>query len=188
MRILTLILTTSTVILVAGLMTTANAQCCVFPTYEHSTIQGRAYVEIQGGQTVTRFQMNLGDSGGDIFNGDTVTEDSTYAGANGCYYPGAPFPSTSVVSGGTWTIGQNDGLAVNGTNQWGFDYDGDTANLVTLIRQHATLPCVDHVPQTMYIATSCAIPYPYYSNVQTVTISKTTVSNCRGGICDTFTY
>jgi hypothetical protein len=165
-----------------------QVQPCAFPTFELSSIQGRANVEIPGGQTITRFQQTIGDTVGDIFNGDSVTESSGYAGTNGCYYPGAPFPPTSTVSGGTWYVGQNDGLAVNGTNHWGFDYDGDTATLVTTIRQHASLPCVDHVPQTMYIATSCATPYPYYSNVQTVTISNTTVSNCRGGVCDTFTY
>lgn len=161
---------------------------CRVPTFELSSIQGRALVEIPGGQTVTRFQQTIGDSTGDVFNGDSITEYSGYAGTNGCYYPGAPFPPTSTVTGGTWYVGQNDGFAVNGTNQWGYDYDGDTASLVTTIRQHASLPCVDHIPQTMYIGTSCATPIPYYSNVQTVTISATTVSNCRGGVCDTFTY
>jgi hypothetical protein len=130
----------------------------------------------------------MGDSTGDVFNGDSVTEASGYAGTNDCYYPGAPFSPTSTVSGGTWYVGQNQGFAVNGTNQWGYDYDGDTASLVTTIRKNASLPCVDHVPQTMYIVTRCATPIPYYSNVQTVTISATTVSNCRGGRCDTFTY
>jgi len=167
---------------------TQPVSVCPTPTSELSSIQGRAYVEIPGGQTVTRFQQTVSDGAQDVFNGDSVTEASGYAGTNGCYYPGAPFPPTSTVTGGTWTIGQNNGFAVNGTNQWGFDYDGDAASLVTTIRQHASLPCVDNVPQTMYIATSCATPIPYYSNVQTVTISATTVSNCRGGVCDTFTY
>jgi len=188
MRVFLALSAAATLVLLAGLLTTAYPQCCAEPTFELSSAQGRATIEVPGGQTVTLFQQAIGDNSGDIFNGDTVTESSGYAGTNGCYYSGAPFPKTSTVSGGSWVVGQTDGAAVNGTNQWGYDLDGDSTSLVTMIRQHAKLPCTDDVPQTMYIATSCSIPYPYYSNVQTVTISKTTVSNCRGGVCDTFTY
>jgi hypothetical protein len=127
---------------------------CLFPTSELSSKNGRAYVEIPGGQTITRFQQTVGDNAGHVFNGDSVTEASPYAGANDCYYAGAPFPPTSTVSNGTWYVGANQGLAVNGTNQWGYDYDGDAATLVTTIRQHASLPCTDHVPQTRSSAPS----------------------------------
>jgi hypothetical protein len=176
------------IVCLAGLLSTANTQCCLEPTFELSSVKGRALIEIPNGQTVTKFQQTVGDTLGDIFNGDLVNEGSGYAGTDGCWYPGAPFPSTSVVSGGSWTVGSNFGFAINGTNQWGYDFDGDASDIVADVRKNAKLPCTDHTPQTMYFASSCVGAYPYYSNVQTVTITSTTVSNCRGGICDTFNY
>lgn len=188
MRTIKLLLSVFILICLAGFLTTARTQCCAEPTFEVSSINGRAYVELPNGQTITRFQQTIRDSIGDTFNGDGIGEASSYAGTDGCYYAGAPFPPTSTVSGGSWIVGVNKGLAINGTNQWGWDFDGNGANVVTAVRQHAKLPCVDHVPQTMYFGSGCVGAYPYYSNVQTITITGTTVSNCRGGVCDTFNY
>ena len=77
-----------------------NLNVCPFPNSELSSIQGRALVEIVGGQTIKRFQQTIGDSMEDVCNGDSVTEASGYAGTRLlCYNPGAPFSPTSTVRG-----------------------------------------------------------------------------------------
>jgi hypothetical protein len=135
--------------------------------------------------------QTLGDTYGDYFDGDEVLEASGYRGANNCWYVGAPFDNWTTVNGSHWYVAQNDAKnlgIVNGHNQWGIDLDGNITGLIALIRSHAVLPCTDYIPRTMYIYVSSCISYPYYSNVQTVTISAKQVVNCRGGVCDTITY
>lgn len=166
---------------------TAGATCCGGPTGETSAAVGRYLI------TISAFrQTDVPNIANCNINGLLVQERTIYAGANECYYSGAPFPPKSTVSGGTWTIGGSDpnGIASNGSDQWGTDLDGDTTGLIGDIRQHAKTPCTDHVPQTMVSQTVCnkGIGDPYYFNVQTVTIDPKFVENCRSGKCDRVEY
>jgi len=132
MQIVALLSTLVTLIGLGALLTPAHTQqCCVEPSFELSSAQGRATLELPYGQTVTRFQQTLGDISGSVFNGNTVNEASSYAGTDGCWYSGAPFPPTSTVTGGHWIVAQNYFPAVNGTNQWGYDYNGFTSARLT---------------------------------------------------------
>ena len=158
--------------------------CCIVPTGETSVALSPYLVP-----TVTPFQMTLIVPGGYNVDGYIVSEETVSPGVNGCYYTGAPFPPTSSITGGTWTVGGTDvsDPAANGVNQWGVDLDGDSGTLIATIREHAVLPCTDHVPQTMLTNSNCnaVSTDPYYYNVQTVTITSTNVTNCRGGVCQT---
>ena len=163
-----------------------RAQCCIQPNTETSAVVNHYFI------TVTAFQQSVSDGAGDNLNGLGVQEGTISPGSDGCYYSGAPFPPTSSVTGGLWTIGGADpnGLSTNGTNQWGTDLDGNSATLIDTIRAHVALPCTDHIPQTMYSQTTCnsAYSYPYFYNTQTVTINASTVTNCRAGVCDTINW
>lgn len=181
----------------ASLTHVADAQCCVEPTFENSNPVAEATLIVPKGVTITMFQQTIGDSSGDGFNGYEVLETSPYGGTDGCYYPGAPpaLQPTSEVTGGSWFVGRSgiDG-ANNGPNQWGYDLNGITSDLVDDIRANHALPCTINTPQQMYSwYTGSCISYPYYFDVQTNTINATTVTNCRGvnnGVpaCKTVTY
>src|SRR5690242_558134 len=112
-----------------GLVGNANAQdCCIEPSFEHSSNKGPATLHMSGGATVTMFQQTLGDTYGDYFDGDEVLEASGYAGTDDCWYVGAPFGKTTTVNGSHWYVAQNDvkNLGIpNGHNQWGIDLDGN---------------------------------------------------------------
>ena len=181
-------LVVSAVVVLAAFSGDATATCCYEPTTEVSNPVKEATTVIPGGITVTMFQQTVSDSYGNNFDGTEVSESSPYGGTDHCWYSGAPFPSTSKVTGGEWFVGESHGFdgAVNGTNQWGYDLDGFDLTLVDDIRSHAALPCTNNTPQQMgSTITYCVQGYPYYFNVQTNTITATTVENCRGGYCKT---
>jgi hypothetical protein len=163
-----------------------HAQCCIGPTTETSSVVNHYLI------TISAFQQTVSDSAGDNLNGLLVKEGTITPGTDGCWWSKSPYPPVSSVSGGIWTIGGPDpnGLSSNGTNQWGSDADGDLPGMVDMIRANATLPCTDHIPQTMYSQTTCnaAILQAYFFNIQTVTITESTVTNCRAGVCDVINF
>lgn len=169
----------------------SHAQCCAGPTEETSIlpVAGRQHT------TISAFQQNVQPNlTGQSIAGVYVAEESLTEGTDYCYYPGAPFPPTSTVTGGQWTIGGFDPqeFVINGPTQWGTDLDGDPPAVIDGIRGNASLPCTDNVPQTMYSGDTCNPgPYPgntYFYDVQTVTVTSSTVTNCRAGQCDTIDY
>lgn len=169
----------------------SQAQCCAGPSGETSILPVAGHYLV----TISAFQQNdQPNITGQSIAGVYVAEESLTSGTNYCYYTNAPFPPTSTVTGGQWVIGGPDpqGYAANGPNQWGTDLDGDTPTLIGDIRNNAALPCTDNVPQTMYSGDSCNPgPYSgntYFYNTQTVTVTSSTVTNCRAGQCDTINY
>lgn len=167
------------------------AQCCAELTGETSIVPVAGHYFI----TVSAFQQNEQPNlTGQSIAGVYVAEESLTQGTNYCYYSNAPFPPVSTVTGGQWMIGGSDpqGYAINGPTQWGTDLDGDTMTFINDIRNNASLPCTDNIPQTMYSGDSCNPgPYPgntYFYNTQTVTITSSTVTNCRAGQCDIINY
>jgi hypothetical protein len=157
------------------------AVSCPIPTAETNEV----YAE---NSTITSFGVTLSDPARDSFAGRTVSESSPQSGGtNTCYWAGNPDQLTPnpKVNGGSWTVDGGGALNIYSPDYIGY-YPGPVSDIRSLgVKAGVTLPCITTIPQIMSI-NSCtgSTSTSYITNSDTITVSSSSVKNCRAGTCD----
>lgn len=164
---------------------------CIVPTSETTYILGTG--TYYGGSSVMTSFDQIVSNGSYSFDGRTMEEQSGGPGDNTCYWTGSGMLQNPTVTGGVWTVGSGDGYCPASHNHWGCDRVGyvDPA-MITYIRTNAPmhdvpLPCTASMYQVIVIWCNDSLNWAVKSNLLTVTVDTTTVSNCRAGLCAMFT-
>jgi hypothetical protein len=100
-----------------------------------------------------------------------------------CYYPGSIYSPFISISGGTWTVTED--------NHWGLDAVGRGTASTTYYRHAGRVPCDTTFPQQMQIQFATGDPRWYdYGTVNTLgyNVNETTVTSRRAGSSETKTW
>jgi hypothetical protein len=158
--------------------TTAQIEGCTLPTTESTAFKGWATSDPATGL----WEQTLSNANGDSFSGMSVLEGTPSAnpGVDTCWISGSPVSYGSAVSGGEWSVGDD--------NTWGVDSVGwpkYPVDAVAYYRAQGRVPCGFTVYQQMQIR--CTLPtdntFHNYGSVNTLqgNITATTVTSKRAG-------
>jgi hypothetical protein len=179
----------TTVLSVAHASSAIGQTCCAVPTHEWT------YTEAPYDPPRSIFKQEVYNSNIN-FNGSEVREGNGDGGISwdGCHFPGSAITRFESVTSGSWVVG---GFEVWQSNYWGFDHLGWSPPEISYYRvqrpaRNLTMPCNTEIIQSMEM--KCANVWLEYtdSNVLTLWIGMTNVTNCRTDIansaCNTQNY
>lgn len=156
---------------------------CLVPSTETTEDAG-----FNGASFREQFDMTIGDTAQDNFDGYYVQEVTTAPGTNSCYWSGSNLPQFPGVQGSQWSVGTVAGVPEH--NHWGLDSIGwnlsDLDNIVQNGPSHGvTFPCVATIHQGMQIMCNANTFWQYRTDDITITVEKNPNSEevCRAGEC-----
>jgi hypothetical protein len=180
---------TTTILSAIHVSSALSQSCCVVPQHETTTA-------IAGPAQRTRFSQKVYTDSNLNFDGVWVREGNGTGGTSfdGCWFPGSAQTKYETLTGGEWQVGAAEPFQ---SQFWGYDHLGWAPGDISYYRAQRparglSMPCNTRLIQKM--EELCPPNWDVYtqSNVLTLYIDMTTVTNCRSDIsnstCNTQNY
>jgi|GEM_PF-2384352 len=174
----------------------AATTSCAVPDGESTSYKRQVLTDATFNPTASDFLQTLTTAGND--NDATVTEQTGAIGDDQCHFYGSLYSSFDHVTGGTWSVGRitpnfaESQVVISGSNQWGPDEVGFSANQVRYYQQERAKrglapSCSATIHQVMRITCPTKAQITYVVDDLSAGIDSTGTVNCRAGVCSPHT-